>query len=61
VQRDVLRQAFADLPRLFLDDALIEQHIERFADHSIDQVVSPIHAPKGKRFKLTIEEEDLPG
>lgn len=58
VQRDVLRQAFIDLPRLFLDDAVVEQHIDRFAEHAIDQVLAPIQAPKGKRLKITIEEID---
>jgi hypothetical protein len=56
VQRDVLRQAFADLPKLYLDDASIEAHIDSFAEHAIDAVVSPIRATLGKRMKVTIEE-----
>jgi hypothetical protein len=55
-ERDVLRQAFADLPRLFLDDALVEQHIDRFADQGIDRILDPIRPAKGKKIKVIIEE-----
>jgi hypothetical protein len=56
VQRDVLRQAFADLPKLYLDDDLVGSHIDRFAEHAIDEVLSPIRAASGKRLRVTIEE-----
>jgi hypothetical protein len=57
-QKDVLRQAFADLPKLFLEDKLVEQHIDRFAEHELDGVVAPIRQPQGKRLRITIEEVD---
>jgi hypothetical protein len=44
-QRDVLHQAFADLPKLCLEDNLVEQHIDRFAEHDLDGVVGPIRQP----------------
>lgn len=57
-QRDALGLAFADLPRLFLSDSLVEEHIDRFADNGIDQIMQPVAEMKGKRLKITIEEID---
>ncbi len=56
VQRDVLRLAFADLPKLYLDDDLVGSHIDHFAEHALDEVLGPIRAASGKRLKVTIEE-----
>ena len=53
-QRDVLRQAFADLPRWLLDDAILASHIERFAEHNVD-ITSPLRAASGKKVRVTIE------
>lgn len=55
-QRDALSLAFADLPRMFLDDSTVEQHIDCFAEHGIDEVLRPVNSPKQKRLKITIEE-----
>jgi hypothetical protein len=57
-QRDVLRQAFMDLSALFLDDNVVQGHIERCADEELDSVASPLRAPAGKRLKISIVEAD---
>lgn len=54
-QRDVLRQAFADLPKMFLDDDLVGQHIERFADQAID-VLGPLRPATAKRIEVSFKE-----
>ncbi|MBM4070492.1 MAG: hypothetical protein FJ271_16280 [Planctomycetes bacterium] len=54
-QRDVLRQAFADLPRWMLEDATVDDHIDRFAEHDVD-IIGPLRATRGKRFVVSFEE-----
>ncbi|OAI47171.1 hypothetical protein AYO44_09975 [Planctomycetaceae bacterium SCGC AG-212-F19] len=56
-QRDVLRQAFADLPKMFLDDDLVGQHIERFAEQDID-IQGPLRPSTPKRIEVTFKEID---
>ncbi len=53
-QRDVLSQAFADLPRWMLDDTAVEGHIDRFAEHDVD-ITGPLRAITGKRVRVTLE------
>jgi len=54
VQRNVLRKAFCDLPRWILDEATVEGHIIRFADHDVD-ITSPLRSSHGKRLRVKIE------
>ncbi len=54
-QRDVIRQAFCDLPRWMLDDSAVEAHIERFADADID-ILGPVRCREGQRVRVTFEE-----
>lgn len=54
-QRDVLRQAFSDLPRWLLDESTVQGHIERFAEHDID-VVGPLRSATGRKLRISIEE-----
>lgn len=53
-QRDVLRQAFSDLPRWMLEDTTVEGHIDRFAEHAVD-IMGPLRVTKGKRVRVTFE------
>lgn len=53
-QRDVLSQAFSDLPRWMLDDTTVEGHIDRFAEYDVD-ITGPLRATTGKRVRVTLE------
>src|SRR5262249_42073445 len=53
-QRKVVRQAFSDLPRWMLDEAAVEGHVLRFADHDID-ITGPLRTTPGKRLRVKIE------
>ncbi len=53
-QRDVLSQAFSDLPRWMLDDTTVEGHIDRFAEYDVD-ITGPLRATTGKRVRVTFE------
>jgi hypothetical protein len=54
-QRDILRQAFADLPRLYLGDDLVKEHIHHFAEHGVD-ILGPIRPTLPKRIEVTFRE-----
>jgi hypothetical protein len=53
-QRDVLSQAFSDLPRWMLEDTTVEGHIGRFAEYDID-ITGPLRTSTGKRVRVTFE------
>ncbi|HJT76146.1 MAG TPA: hypothetical protein VJ739_03000 [Gemmataceae bacterium] len=56
-QRDVLRQAFADLPRWMLDEGTVEGHVDRFAEHGVD-IIGPLRIATGKKVRVTFEVVD---
>jgi hypothetical protein len=55
VQRDSIRQAFADLPRWLLDEDTVEKHIELFAEHDVD-ITGPLRSTNGRKVRVTFEE-----
>jgi len=54
-QRDILRQAFADLPRPFIEEATVSNYRKRFAEANID-ILGPLRVADGVQYKVTIEE-----
>jgi hypothetical protein len=53
-ERDVLRQAFRDLPKWMLDICTVDEHIIRFADQGVD-ITSPLRPINGKQIRMKIE------
>jgi hypothetical protein len=56
-QRDVLRTAFTDLPRWLIEQAIVIEHLERFADHGVD-ILGPIRSQPKIAYRVVIEEID---
>jgi len=56
-QRDILRNAFQDLPGWTIDYGAIEAAIQKFAEFEID-ITGPIREKTAKSYRITIEEID---
>ena len=54
-QRDAISLAFADLPKLFIDEIEVEQHLRRFAEQQID-ITAPLTPMDAKKFRVVVEE-----